>query len=294
MSKFFDQTQRAQDWSTRENLAKKLEIHQVLETVKDTMKTADSVGIDLAEHRLDRCRKMVMPQPEDAPTLSSNGGTNQQAAEAYRTLRTRLLRLQTTAGIHSVLFTSAVPGDGKTLTTLNTGLCCAQLHDLRVLLVDGDLRTRGLTKLVGSPSGPGLSDILAGRAQFPEAIQATDQANLYFLPAGSPNGAPPELFAGARWKEFLGWCAETFKMVLIDAPPILGLSDFDLMASPCDGVLTVVRANQTRRKQLRKAASQIDSKKYLGVVYNATQSDIRKNYYHTYYSGNYTGNGHQK
>jgi Mrp family chromosome partitioning ATPase len=59
-------------------------------------------------------------------------------------------------------------------------------------------------------------------------------------------------------------------------------------------VLTVVRATQTRRKQLRKAAAQIEPKKYLGVVYNATQSDIRKNYYHTYYSGNYSGNGQQK
>ncbi|MFZ0637816.1 MAG: CpsD/CapB family tyrosine-protein kinase [Candidatus Acidiferrales bacterium] len=292
MSKFFDQTQRAQDWSGREGLAKKLDIAHVLDSVKDTIKVADSVGVEMSEHRLDRCRKFVLPRPEDGPTLIAHGDANQVAAEAYRTLRTRLVRLQTTSGIRSVVFSSAVPGEGKTLTTLNTGICCAQLHEMRVLVIDGDLRTRGLSKLIGSPSGPGLSDILAGRVQYHDAILSTDQPNLYVLPGGSPAGAPPELFAGEHWKEFLGWAGETFKLILVDAPPILGLSDFDLMATGCDGVLTVVRANQTKRQLLRKAATQIDPKKNLGVIFNATQSDVHKSYYHAYYSG--SGNGHQK
>ncbi len=290
MSKFFDQTQRAQDWSTREGLAKKLEIHQVLENVKDTVREADTVSNEMSDHRLDRCRKFLLPRLEDGPVLMSHGVANHLAEESYRTLRTRLLRVQATTGIRSVLFTSTVPGEGKTLTTINTALCCTQLHEMRTLVIDGDLRTRGLSKLMGAPSGPGLGEILTGRARYEDAILGTDHPNLFALAAGSPAGAPPELFAGPAWKEFLGWCGETFKLVLIDAPPILGLSDIDLMAHGCDGVLMVVRANQTKRQLLRKAVQQIDPKKNLGVIFNATDSDIHKSYYHAYYSGN----GHSK
>ena len=161
---------------------------------------------------------------------------------------------------------------------------------MRTLVVDGDLRTRGLSKLIGAPSGPGLADILEGRARYEEAILGTDHPNLFALAAGSAVGAPPELLAGSQWKEFLGWASETFKLVLIDGPPILGLSDIDLMANGCDGVLMVVRANRTKRNLLRKAASTIDPKKNLGVIFNATDSDIHKSYYHAYYAGN----GHKK
>jgi capsular exopolysaccharide synthesis family protein len=290
MSKFFDQTQRAQDWSTREGLAKKLEIHQVLESVKDTVREAGSVTTDMSDHRLDRCRKFLLPRLEDGPVLMSHGEANHMAEECYRTLRTRLLRLQATSGIRSILFSSALPGEGKTLTTINTALCCSQLHEMRTLVIDGDLRTRGLSKLIGAPSGPGLSEILAGSARYEDAILSTDQPNLFALAAGSPSGAPPELFAGNNWKEFLGWCGETFKLVLIDAPPILGLSDIDLMANGCDGVLMVVRANRTKRQLLRKAVATLDPKKNLGVVFNATDAEMHKSYYHTYYAGN----GHKK
>lgn len=290
MSKFFDQTQRAQDWSIREGLAKKLEIHQVLENVKDTVREADSVSHEMSDHRLDRCRKFLLPRLEDGPVLTSHGEANHIAEESYRTLRTRLLRLQATSGIRSVLFTSTVPGEGKTLTTINTALCFTQLHEMRTLVVDGDLRTRGLSKLIGAPSGPGLGDILAGRVRYEDAILGTDHPNLFALSAGTPAGAPPELFASLAWKEFLGWCGETFKLVLIDAPPILGLSDIDLMSNGCDGVLMVVRANRTKRQLLRKAVAQIDPKKNLGLIFNATDSDIHKSYYHAYYSGN----GHSK
>jgi len=290
MSKFFDQTQRAQDWSTREGLAKKLDVHQMLESVKDTLREADAVGTEMSENRLGQCRKLMLPRPADGPTLISRGEANHLASEAYRALRTRLLRQQVTSGIRSVVIASALPGEGKTLTAMNTALCCAQLHDYPVLLIDGDLRTRGLSKLLAAPAGPGLAEILSGRAQYSDAILATDQQNLHVLPAGTPVGSPPELFAGSRWKDFIGWCAETFKFVLVDAPPILGLSDFDLMAGGCDGVLVVVRANQTKRVLLRKAAGQVDPKKFLGAVYNAAQTDVNRHYYHAYYSGN----GHQK
>jgi capsular exopolysaccharide synthesis family protein len=177
-----------------------------------------------------------------------------------------------------VVLTSSVSGEGKTLTGLNLALCCAQLHDLRVLLIDGDLCTRGLTGLLGNPPAPGLSEVLAGSAQPEQAIIATDLPNLHILGAGAPTVPSLELYASNRWKELVGWCGENFKLVLVDSPPILPLADFELMSAACDGVLLIVRALQTSRELLRKAAGAVDKKKFLGVVFNGADFNGQGSY----------------
>ena len=125
-----------------------------------------------------------------------------------------------------------------------------------MLLIDGDMRTRGLTRLLGSPEGPGLSDVLSGQNEPQDAILATDSPNLYVMSSGSPSSPSAELLASARWQELISWCNETFKMTLVDAPPALSLTDVELIAGACDGVLMVVRALQTRRDLLEKCARQ--------------------------------------
>ena len=181
------------------------------------------------------------------------------------------------------MITSALAGEGKTLTALNLAQCCAQLHDQRVLLIDADLRTRGLTRLLGLPPGPGLSEVLSGQVQFEDAAMATDTANLYVVGAGGDNPSIAELFTVARWKEFMGWCGESFKLVLIDAPPILPLADFELISAESDGVLMIVLARKTQRGLLQKASAQVDPKKLLGVVFNAVDRSRQEKGYYQYY-----------
>src|SRR5260370_16848033 len=82
------------------------------------------------------------------------------ALEAYRGLRTRLMRAQTKTGLKSIAITSSLPGEGKTLTTMNLGLCHAQLPQQRVLVIDSDLRTCGLTSMLDHPITPGLTESL--------------------------------------------------------------------------------------------------------------------------------------
>src|SRR3989449_7961823 len=101
------------------------------------------------------------------------------------------------------------------------GLYYAQLPQQRVLVIDGDMRTRGITSMLDHPSSPGLAEILSGDVCPDEAIVATNQKNLFILPAGTVSSPSPELFTGTRWQEFLGHCSEMFKVILIDAPPIL-------------------------------------------------------------------------
>ncbi len=291
MSKFFDETQKAQDWALREGAARKLDVQQMLETVKENVRKADTVSNDLSHLRIGQAQKIRLPRSADSPVIFSGNEAGQIATESYRALRTRLLRMVSTQGLRSVVVSSAVPGEGKTLTSLNLALCCAQLQDMRVLVIDGDLRTRGLTGLLGHSPGIGLSEVLGGQATFGDAILSTEIPNLYVLGAGSTTVSPPELFAGDRWKEFIGWCSESFKLILVDSPPILPLADFELIAGVCDGVLVVVRARHTQREALRKASTHIDAKKLLGVVLNASDSETRNGYYYYRYSSN---NNHQQ
>lgn len=288
MSKFFDRIQK-EDWTALEDPAKKLNVQQALQAVKETTKGADSVAAEMRAHRLAPCRKLELPQISRAPLILPRNSFAQFAIESYRALRTRLMRLQRETGLRSIVMTSAMPGEGKTLTALNLALCCAQLHDSRILLIDADLRTHALTDLLGAPQAPGLAEILAGQAEPERAILAANSPSLHVLGAGKASVSPPELFAGQRWKDFIGWCSESFNIILVDSPPILPLADFELIAGGCDGVMMVVRAQTTRRDLLRKAMGQVDRKKVIGTVFNGAKTKKSDHYYH-----HYSGNGNHK
>src|SRR5437016_11673822 len=150
------------------------------------------------------------------------------------------MHAQAKSGLRSIVITSSLPGEGKTLTTMNLGLCYAQLPQQRVLVIDGDMRTRGLTSMLDHPGSPGLAEILSGDVAPDEAIVAANQKNLFILAAGSGSWPRPQLFTATRWQEFLGHCGEMFKVVLMDALPILPLAGFDLISAACDGIVMVV------------------------------------------------------
>jgi protein-tyrosine kinase len=255
-------------------------------TDKGTLPVVEHVS-DLGDSRLSECRKFSLPLQNIAHVQFTNSDAMQPAEESYRALRTRLLRLRSAHGLRSVVITSAVQGEGKTLTSLNLALCCAQLHEMRVLLVDADIRSFGLSRAVAAPQGFGLADILSGKCTPEQAVLATDHPNLFVLSSGASTTPAAELFAGRRWQEFIGWCNETFKLALVDSPPVLNLSDVELITAGCDGVLVVVRAHQTKRQILEKCAGQIDSKKLLGIIYNGTAVGTQYGYgYRSYGSGN--------
>lgn len=205
----------------------------------------------------------------------------ESAEEAYRGLRTRLMRIRVAQRIRSVVVTSALQGEGKTLTSMNLAASCARLQDMKLLLVDADIRTSGLSRALKLPFAPGLSEVLSGECAPEAAISATDIPNLYVMSSGLLNKPPAELFASQRWKELMDWSKEEFELTLVDAPPVLNLADVELILAPCDGALMVVRALYTKRDTLQKCAAQLDSKKICGVVYNGTAYSK----YHRYYYG---------
>src|SRR5437879_5536247 len=139
---------------------------------------------DIGGSGLETAPTIVKPLADLLHSRFKGSDALEAAEESYRALRTRLMLVRSARGLRSVVVTSSVQGEGKTLTALNLALSCAQLHEMRVLLIDGDVRTCGLTRTLGSPTGPGLSEVLVGENDPAKAILATDYRNLYVLSSG--------------------------------------------------------------------------------------------------------------
>jgi capsular exopolysaccharide synthesis family protein len=277
MSKFFNETREASELS-RSQANQDLDIKEML----DLIKQGSSSSTKVSEARLEQCKTVRVADGVGTPAVLKQDSSSKLALEAYRGLRTRLMRAQAKSGLRSIAVTSSIPGEGKTLTVLNLGLCFSQLSEQRVLVIDADLRTGGLTKLLGQPNAPGLAEALAGEVTPSAAVVSTDQKNLFALTSGMVSTQPPELFASTQWQELLGWCSETFSVVLVDTPPISPLADFELISSACDGIVMVVRAQSVRRETVRKIVQGLDSKKFLGVVFNGTEVDHKGEYGYGY------------
>ena len=251
----------------------------------------DAVGAEAEAVRqatstaLQGCRRLEM-LPLKRPFLVADDETpsTHGAFEAYRALRTKLVRFQSAEGIRSVVLTSAEANEGKTVSALNLGLSLAQLPSQRVLLVDADLRTSGLSAVTGAVEPPGLAEVLAGQATYEAALLSTNVPNLYFVGAGEAQMPAGDLFAGSKFKDFIGWCNEMFTMIIVDCPPIIGLADFDVVSAACDAVLVVVRALKTKREVLTTIGPHLQGKKLLGVLFNGQERQHHKTHYGYYYS----------
>jgi capsular exopolysaccharide synthesis family protein len=256
-----------------------------VEAVLDAVQESPAVACDVVEFPLDRYRqvdiigdteKVFSPERETTPAPP--------ALEAYRSFRTRILRLQDKHHFHTVAVSSAAQNEGKTLTTLNLALCCAQLPEFPVLVIDGDIRTRGISRLMDQGEMQGLAELLEGALCPEQVVLATNIPNLHILPAGNTFKSPPELLSGTPWKDFVGWCKENFKLVFVDCPPVLPLADFDLISAVCETVLLVVRARVTDKEALKRILAHVDSTKLLGVTLNAVARSDHRPYEYYYYA----------
>ena len=280
MSKLFREMQEAAADSNSSSVAT-MAMTELLTAVRaDTQATRAATSTPLLE-----CESVTL-LPMDRPILlcSSEDVATHHAFESYRSLRTKITRLQSSQGIRSLAVSSAVAGEGKTVSAFNLAISLSQLETQRVLLIDGDIRTAGLSQVAGISDKPGLSEILNGHSSFSKAVLSTNIPRLYMVGAGERTSGAADLFACSKWKEFVGWCNEIFDMVVVDCPPILGLADFDLISAVCDGVMIVVRARRTKRETLTEMSQHLQGKKVLGIVLNG-QEKRQSNYYgYRYYS----------
>ncbi|HSL11299.1 MAG TPA: polysaccharide biosynthesis tyrosine autokinase [Actinomycetota bacterium] len=240
-----------------------------------------STGVALLRDRLDRRvrGRSDVEATVDAPVLGQIPTTpslhrqiavvrdrDAPAAEAYRALRTRVLFSASRDGFRTVMVTSAKQGEGKTATAANLAVAIAQA-DTRVVLVSGDLHRPGLWRYLPE-SGAGLADVLAGTARVRDVVVPTQHRNLTFVPSGDLEKVPEAALASADMLTVLDELAEVADMVIVDAPPVLGVADALDLASLVDRVMLIVDATMAEKDSMREAVADLRSigAEILGVV----------------------------
>src|SRR5258708_32820094 len=177
-----------------------------------------------------------------------------QASEQYRTLYYRLDRMRGLRPLKVLAVTSAVLGEGKTLTTSNLALTAACANpDRRILLIDADLRRGQVSDYLGVRSIPGLSELISGDAEISDVIQRFKTSSLAVIAAGRVAEQPRHLLASSKMKRLLELVREAFDEVYLDMPPSLPFADTSILGPHCDGILMVIRANTTPFRRVSEA-----------------------------------------
>ena len=157
----------------------------------------------------------------------------------------------------TLLFTSAQPREGKSITVVNIACALAESAASRVCLVDADLRGGQLHKLLGCLGSPGLGDVLLDGISPRKALQQTPLANLSLLPAGRPVPNPGELFTSAYIEELISQLKRGHEYVLFDSPPVLAFADACELGRLTDGVLLIVAIEETRRRDAERSLANL-------------------------------------
>jgi capsular exopolysaccharide synthesis family protein len=214
-------------------------------------------------------------------------------AEQFRGLRHSIERLRRDHGTKVIAVTSAGPGDGKSVTTLNLAGSLAQSAGTRVLLVDADLHKASVATYLGlaRDRGPGLAEALASSSlTLADVVRRIESINISVVFAGDAHPRPYELLGSSRIEPLLAEMREQFDYVLIDTPPVVPVADGRFLSRWVDGVIVVVAAHKTKRKMVAEALRLLDGSKVLGLVFNGDDRPLR-DYYNYYGSRTSTTSG---
>lgn len=209
----------------------------------------------------------IPPLRKGAAPGEALGDARSPLAEAYQTLCSTL-RLASPGGFPASLsVTSAQPGGGKSTTALAIARNQAR-QGSRVLLIDADLRAPSLHAMIGADNRVGLSTLLTSDTPLKGAIQAGEEVNLSFLPAGPIPPDPAEILAGNRFASLIGEASTAFDLVICDGPPIMALADAPSIAAAAGATVLIVQAGKTTGSQARAARRRLELAgcRVLGVV----------------------------
>jgi non-specific protein-tyrosine kinase len=221
-------------------------------------------------------RRVSYRAQAENPVLCSSE-RDRAGLERFKLLRYRLYQLREQRAMRSILVTSAIPREGKSMVAVNLAATLAQASD-RVLLVDADLRRPSLDSFLGLKPTEGLADFLQGRVELLSACWRVDPLGFVFLNAGHSPANPVELLQGESMRGLLKTAATTFDWVVIDSPPVLPLADARFLATLCDAAIMVAREGHTRREELREGLAALKGTYLAGIVFNTSQTAIENAY----------------
>jgi polysaccharide biosynthesis transport protein len=200
----------------------------------------------------------TIPQAKNGTPLELLSDRKSAVSEAYVSIQTRL-SFATDHGVpRSIAVTSSKPAEGKSTTSFALALSMARSRR-RVLLIDGDMRSPSVHHLLGISNARGLSNYLAGDDNLEGLIAPTAYESMSVMTAGPMPPSAPELLNGDRLDQLLADMAGMFDQIVIDAPPVMGLADAQLIGSKVEGVIYVVEFQSTQKSMARVAIGRLAS-----------------------------------
>lgn len=236
-----------------------------------------------------------LPQPSkaapkiDHPHLVTSRSSFSPVSEEYKKLKARIMRMTKQEPFLNVLLvTSAVGGEGKSVTAANLALSLSRDYDHSVLLVDADTRKPSLHTLLNLKPGLGLTDCLMDDIDIGSALMRAGNGNLQFLAAGKRNDNPVELFSSQRMAALVAEMKNRYRdrYIVIDTPPVLLFAETKMLSALADGIIFVIREGLAPLPHILEALDLLREERLLGVVYNdaGPQGPGHGYPYHSYYS----------
>jgi len=204
-------------------------------------------------------------------------------SEAYRALRTNLEFASLDTAIRTIVVTSPGPNEGKSTTLANLAVTLAQAEK-GVILMDCDLRRPCLHEFFGLDNSVGLTTLIVDETALSDPpLQETGVPGLSLLPSGPLPPRPPDLLGSRRMEKVLSALLERSDIILLDAPPVVAVTDAAVLATKVDGVLLVVSSGNTRREDAREAVARLEKVKarIIGAVLNNVELDTSLNRYYS-------------
>ena len=204
-------------------------------------------------------------------------------SEQYRTIRTNIQFSMVDTQLKTLACTSAMPGEGKSTTITNLAIIFAQ-QGKKVLLVDADLRKPTIHQLTKVKNQYGLTGLITKGATPDVSILPMPRiSNLHILPSGPIPPNPSELLGTKRMEQLISELSLQYDLILFDTPPVLIVTDAQVLGSNCDGVILVVKSHQTEKTALLKAKELLDKANInlIGTVINGVKpKEVDYNYYY--------------
>lgn len=195
--------------------------------------------------------------------------------EAYKTIRTNLSFAIQKDGCKKIVFTSSKPGDGKSTVVVNLAVALSQTNE-KVLIIDCDLRKPRIHKFFNKSNIPGLTNVIGKFNTISEVIQSTKYPNLDIICSGVIPHNPAEILASERVFQIISELEKEYTYIFIDSAPVNVVSDILPISNKCDGVIFVVKYNDSHLPEISKAVKSLEFAKanIIGFIINQAQDEI--------------------